>query len=367
MPRLDRSALRFKPLADRANRVAVETDFVDPAARPANLSDIARGTIEEAAGRIRAARDRGRPVMLAFGAHTIKNGLGPVLAKLLREGWFTHLATNGAGIIHDWEFAFQGKSSEHVAANVERGEFGNWQETGHWINLALAVGAWEGRGYGESVGALIERGGLALPTPERLKEDVLAGLEKDPESAAAAADLLGIMERFRLAPGPVNLPFPWKRYSLQAEAFRLGIPFTGHPMIGHDIIYNHPMNHGGAIGRTAVRDFLTFAEGVSRLEGGVYLSVGSAVMSPMIFEKSMSMGQNLALQAGARIQNHYIAVVDLNESRWDWRRGEPPHDQPDYYIRYMKSFSRMGGALRYVQADNRDFFLALGEALGAGG
>ena len=83
----------------------------------------------------------------------------------------------------------------------------------------------------------------------------------------------------------MKIPFPFKQYCVQAAAFRLGIPFTGHPMIGHDIIYTHPLNHGAAIGRTALRDFLTFANAVNGLDQGVYMSVGSAVMSPMIFEK----------------------------------------------------------------------------------
>ena len=99
------------------------------------------------------------------------------------------------------------------------------------------------------------------------------------------------------------------------------------------------------------------------MEGGVYLSIGSAVMSPMIFEKSFSLAQNLALQAGRRIAHHTIVVVDLAPLTWDWSRGEPPESSPDYYLRYLKSFCRMGGAMRYVQADNRDFLLALGERL----
>jgi hypothetical protein len=124
------------------------------------------------------------------------------------------------------------------------------------------------------------------------------------------------------------------------------------------------LNHVAAIGRTAQRDFLSFAHSVSRLNGGVYLSVGSAVMSPMIFEKSLSMSQNLALQAGQSIRDHFIVVVDLAESRWDWSQGEPPPESPDYYLRYCKTFSRMGGTMRYVSADNRDFLLALSQELG---
>jgi hypothetical protein len=131
-------------------------------------------------------------------------------------------------------------------------------------------------------------------------------------------------------------------------------------MFGHDIIYCHPMNHGAAIGRSAERDFLSFAETISRMQGGVYLSVGSAVMSPMIFEKSFSMAQNLALQRGEQIENHRIFVVDLAKVSWDWQRqGEPPEDDPAYYMRFLKSFSRMGGRMEYIAVDNRLFFQRL--------
>ncbi|NRA40202.1 MAG: hypothetical protein HRU15_18800, partial [Planctomycetes bacterium] len=112
------------------------------------------------------------------------------------------------------------------------------------------------------------------------------------------------------------------------------------------------------IGRTALRDFLSFAHNVNDLEGGVYLSVGSAVMSPMIFEKSLAMAQNLQMQDGKHIDNHYMLIVDLAESDWDWQnKGEPPMDNPAYYLRYCKTFSRMGGSMHYLSADNRDFLL----------
>jgi hypothetical protein len=162
----------------------------------------------------------------------------------------------------------------------------------------------------------------------------------------------------------VGVPHALRDLSVQAAARELNIPFTAHPMFGHDIIYVHPLSCGAAVGRTAERDFLTYAHGVSRLEGGVYLSVGSAVMSPMIFEKSLSMARNIALQRGERIEDFFITVVDLARSTWDWNRdGEPPQDDPAYYLRYCKTFSRMGGTMRYLSADNRDFFLSLLRAL----
>jgi hypothetical protein len=172
-----------------------------------------------------------------------------------------------------------------------------------------------------------------------------------------------VIGEFDLDDGWLEVPHPFKEYSIQAAAYAAGVPSTGHPMIGHDIIYNHPMSHGAAIGRAAERDFLVFARNVSRLDGGVYLSIGSAVMSPMVFEKSLSMAQNVAIQEGKRIENHYLLVCDLARCDWDWSQGEPPEDNPAYYLRYNKSFSRMGGTMRCLEADNRDFLLTLNRML----
>jgi len=157
---------------------------------------------------------------------------------------------------------------------------------------------------------------------------------------------------------------PFKDEGLQAAAYAAGVPFTAHPMFGHDIIYTHPLSCGAAIGRAAERDFLSFVDSVSRLEGGVYLSVGSAVMSPMIFEKALSMSRNVARAKGASIGDFSIHVVDLARSAWDWTRdGEPPQDNPAYYLRFCKTFSRMGGRMTYTSADNRSFLVALLRAL----
>ncbi len=362
-PQLDRSAVRMEPLRARENKKTIEADHVSPDTAPAPLTDSGQRIVEETAQRIRNARSNSRPVVVAFGAHAIKNGLGPVFLRLIEQGSFTHLATNGAGVIHDWEFAYQGQSCEHVGPMVSEGRFGNWQETGFNINLALNVGAYEGRGYGESIGALIETEGLDIPSAAELEQTVRDSIASDPQRSAAAADLLFIVRSFNLESGRREIPHHWKQYSIQAGAYRLGVPFTSHPMVGHDIIYNHPMNHCASLGRAAQRDFLAYADGISRIDGGVYLSIGSAVMSPMIFEKSLSMAQNLALQRGEHIDNHYILVSDLAESAWDWSQGEPPESDPAYYLRYNKSFSRMGGTMRYVQADNRDLLLNLAHLL----
>lgn len=362
-PQFDRHAVRMKPLAERVNKKYIERDHVAVGTEPKGLSEAALRTIADAAARIREARKNGRSVMITFGAHTIKNGLAPVLIHLIEQGWVTHLATNGAGIIHDWEYSFQGMSSEDVQEYVAEGMFGNWRETGFYINMAINVGAYEGLGYGEAVGGLIQNEALEIPDPDRLEREIRENIKENPYQAAAAADLLGLVRELKLEPGRMKVPHPWKRFSVQAAARRLGVPFTGHPMIGHDIIYNHPMNHCALLGRAAQRDFLAFAHSVSNLDGGAYISIGSAVMSPMIFEKSLSISQNVALQQGRRIENHYMLIVDLARSIWDWSQGEPPETSPDYYLRYNKSFSRMGGVMRTLSADNRDFLLGLAREL----
>jgi len=360
-PQIDRRQLRIRPLSERRNKLNIDRDYVALDADPGKLTPQAEAALQKTAEHILNARNNDRPVIMAFGAHTIKNGLGPILVHLLEQGWLQHLATNGAGIIHDWEFAFQGETSEDVKRYTAEGQFGIWEETGFHLNLAILLGAYDGLGYGEAVGRLILEDGHHIPPEEELIA-VLGQASSSAvaaERAAAAADLLATIKRFDLRAGPLPVEHPWKHTSAQAAAFRLGIPFTAHPMIGHDIIYTHPMNHVAAIGRSAQRDFLSFAHSVTRLSGGVYLSVGSAVMSPMIFEKSMSMANNLGHQTGEPINNHFIAVVDLAESHWDWSNGEPPLNSPDYYLRYCKTFSRMGGEMCYVTADNRDFMLAL--------
>ena len=363
-PKFDRDNLVFKSLSERMSKLSVEKDLIPLGQSPAGLSETEKELIRLTAERIKYARTKERPVILTFGAHTIKNGMAPALIALIGEGWVTHLATNGAGIIHDWEFAFQGKSSEDVRANVSKGEFGIWNETGLYINLALAVGAMEGLGYGESIGKMISQEGLEIPDISSLRKHAFKNIDSDPETAAAAIDLAGIIGSIGIQPGFIDIPHPYKKHSVQAFAWEKGIPFTGHPMFGHDIIYTHPANHGAAIGRTALTDFLYFAESVSRLEHGVYLSLGSAVMSPMIFEKSLSMAQNKEIQHHRHIDNHFMLVVDLAESDWDWQKnGEPPADNPAYYLRYCKTFNRMGGEMHYLTADNRDFLLELCNAL----
>lgn len=362
--KFDRDLLHIRKLSERRNLIMIERAAVPVSALPMSLSRENRELIRKTADRIRKAREKNSSVILAFGAHTIKNGLAPILISLIEKGWITHLATNGAGIIHDWEFAFQGMSSEDVRENVKNGQFGIWEETGKYINLALAAGAYEGHGYGESVGKMISRDGIDIPDPDQLLNEAVINSRTDPARAAAALDFYHLIEKSGIRPGFLGIPHPFRKYSVQCAAFDLKVPFTGHPMIGHDIIYNHPLNSGSAIGRTALTDFLYFAGSVNNLENGVYLSVGSAIMSPMIFEKALSMAQNLKIQNNSHIDNHFILVVDLAKAEWDWsRKGEPPHDNPAYYLRYCKTFSRMGGEMHYITADNRDFLLELNHEL----
>ena len=186
-PQFDRHLLKIKPLSERYNKVYIEKDYVRLDTPVPEDCGIDETLMEEVVGRIRKARSNGRPVMMAFGAHSIKNGLGPLMVDLMERGWLTHLATNGAGIIHDWEFAYQGQSSEDVRANVKQGQFGIWQETGYYINLAIVVGAYEGLGYGESVGSMIEHEGLMIPEEEALAEEIRRCAADDPGRAAGAA------------------------------------------------------------------------------------------------------------------------------------------------------------------------------------
>ncbi|MDR2303235.1 MAG: hypothetical protein LBE10_01420 [Treponema sp.] len=360
----DRSRITSSPLKERHNKVEIEA-AVEEAERGA-VPPVLEEATEKIAGEIIAARKKGASVICASGAHAIKNGLGRLLGVMLKKGWFTHLAANGAVVIHDWEFAFQGKSSEDVRKNVAAGRFGTWEETGLYINLALAAGAWEGLGYGASVGSMILKDGLLIPEREELLGAAGNFLKAENSGraarASAALDFYELIEKLNIPSGFLSIKHPWKSYSVLAAAGEAGRPFTCHPMFGHDIIYTHRANRGAAVGRCAERDFLEYVAGVEKLQGGVYLSVGSAVMSPMIFEKALSMTRNAAGRADA-IRDCAIHVVDIQESSWDWSKGEPPMNNPAYYLRFMKTFNRMGCPVDYIQSDNRDFFTALYRAL----
>lgn len=356
----DRSNMTYFPLSERKNKVSIKETSIDPNSYVGGITPALQVKASLLAEQILEAGKRHASVICAFGAHTIKNGAGQMLGMMARKGWITHLATNGAGVIHDWEFAFQGLSSEDVRSNVEKGMFGTWEETGLYINLALAVGAYKGLGYGASIGSFICSSGLYIPSKKELLDIIKGGDEHSSLSKrASAADLLELISYLDVPSGFLSVSHPFAEYSVQAVAFGEGIPFTSHPMFGHDIIYTHKANRGAVVGRTAERDFLSFVNSVSNLEGGVYLSIGSAVMSPMIFEKALSMARNVSLPKGDSITNCQIQVVDLQEESWDWNKGEPPMVNPAYYLRFMKTFNRMSCPVSYTSADNRDFLVCL--------
>ncbi len=360
---LDLRRIKVYPLAERKSLARVEDIIIDPSAEALPCPATARPIVADCAGRIRAARKQGAGVMLIYGAHLLRNGAALILDRMMASGWITHLATNGAGTIHDWEYAFLGRSTESVEANVATGTFGTWDETGRFIHLSLLSGAIDGLGYGSSLGRFIWNEKLELPSAEKLE----AQIRNEPRHplTPARADLLQAIVRHHLKTGTVELAHKWKQFSILAQAHRRGIPLTVHPGIGYDIISNHPMFNGAAIGRAAGNDFASFAGAVEMLDDGVVLSIGSAIMGPQVFEKSLSCVNNLRRQENRPIvHGHSIYVVDLQDGgNWDWANGEPPKTNPAYYLRFCKSFSRMGGRMQYACCDNAAFIHHIYHAL----
>jgi hypothetical protein len=327
----DRRLIDQKSLSERKNKVHIAEIYVKEDAPDPDLSPEIRSAIHVTAENIIAARKADKSVMLSFGAHSIKNGLGPLMVKFIEKGWITHLATNGAGIIHDWEFAFQGESSESVADNLPRGQFGIWEETGSYLTLIIIAGAYEGLGYGGGVGKAIEEKGIRIPSEEELIDVIKTS--QDMDKVSAAADFLAAIRKAHLSAGWCAIDAPYAQFSLQAGAYRLGVHSTDHPMFGHDIIYTHYLNSGSAIGRTAERDFKTFVQSFSKMDDGVYLSLGSAVMSPMLFDKAFKL---------CPIHGHHIVVVDIGE------------------LKKMDLFKNSSPAsIDFIKIDNRVFLLAL--------
>ncbi len=351
MSGFDLTELRVRPLSQRRSLLSVDEVLVDPASTPEPSK--ANPIIAESAERIRAARARDAAVILMYGAHLLRNGAARIVTELMERGWVTHLATNGAGSIHDWEFAWLGRSCESVEENVGDGTFGAWDETGRNLHLALLAGGLRGEGYGPALGRFIIEDGCTFPAPQELR----AELTHPDDSTPASAEVLTAMRRHSIAAGRHEVMHRWKHASLLAQAWRLGIPATVHPGIGYDIISCHPFFNGAAIGRAAALDFRSFCASVEQLDGGVVLAVGSAIMAPQVFEKSLSCVHNIRLQEGrVPVSEHTIYVVDLQDGgNWDWSQGEPPRTSPAYYLRFCKSFSRMGGAMRYAQCDNLAF------------
>jgi hypothetical protein len=213
------------------------------------LPDILAGkTFRAVVAAIVDARRRGRPVILGMGAHPTKVGLNPIVIDLMRKGVITAVAMNGAVIIHDFELAYLGQTSEEVEAEIDSGRFGMAEDTGRILNEAIVQGWQGGLGIGEAIGRYI------------LKH-----------------------------PGK----FPHRRLSLLAAGAQLGLPVTVHVAIGTDIIHMHPCANGEAIGGGSLLDFRKLAAVVSHLEGGVYINLGSAVLMPEVFLKTVTLGRNL--------------------------------------------------------------------------
>ncbi len=361
---LDLKRVKVFPLADRRSLTRADDILVDPSSAPREVSAESVSATAECAERVMAARRRGAAVMLIYGAHLLRNGAALILEKMMARGWITHLATNGAGSIHDWEYSYLGRSTESVEQNVATGTFGTWDETGRFIHLALLAGGVRSEGYGRSLGRFIWEDGVELPTVESL----VAAIRSAPADplTPARADLLAAMTAHRIPGGRQSVTHQWKQASIFAQAFRHGVPLTVHPGIGYDIISNHPMFNGAAIGRAAELDFRGFGGAVEGLDGGVVLSIGSAIMGPQVFEKTLSCVNNLRLQDGREIvRDHHIYVVDLQEGgNWDWSKGEPPKTNPAYYLRFCKSYSRMGGTMKYLACDNLAFVHQLYQRLG---
>jgi hypothetical protein len=351
------------PLAERRSLTRADDILIAPDSPPPPVPESVATRVQECAARIKAARERGASVMLIYGAHLLRNGAALLLDEMMARGWLTHLATNGAGTIHDWEYAWFGASTESVENNVATGTFGTWHETALNIHTALMAGALEGLGYGQALGRFIMEDGVDIPPAAELER--LIREEPRHPLTAARADLLQALEQRRLAGGRLRVEHRWKHASILASAWKHGVPVTVHPGIGYDIIANHPIFNGAVLGRGGELDFKLFGGSLEQAENGVVLSVGSAIMGPQVFEKSVSCVNNLRLQAGRSVlAGHTIYVVDLQDGGgWDWSLGEPPKTNAAYYLRFCKSYSRMGGAMHYVQSDNVAFMHRLRCAL----
>jgi len=310
----DRNKLNLKSVKDRISKSDISI-MINPELDPPKVSAEEMRLIKRLAECMKESKKRGSPIIVAYGAHLFKNGCSPIMIRLMELGYVQQILTNGAGIIHDFEMAYMGKTEEDVRNYIKQGQFGLWDETGRYLNKCMISAAREDKGYGEKVGEFISTGKI------------------DGE----------IVE------------FPYKQYSIISKAYELNVPFSSCVCIGQDIIHTHPLCDGAALGKSSYTDFLIFANTVSHLEGGVMLSIGSAILAPMVFEKSISMAKNLARQRNEPLENYTIFVNDMQPGSWDWKKGEPPKDHPAYYLRFCKSFSRAGGDFTYLCLDNRKF------------
>src|SRR5215831_10940938 len=160
---LDLTRIKVYPLSRRESLSTLERFVIPPEQQPTPCEPQALEFVKDCASKIIASRARGAGVLLMYGAHLVKNGALLIVNQLIEKGWLTHLATNGAGTIHDWELAFLGRTEESVRKNVASGTFGTWDETGRNIHLALLTGAVRDEGYGRSLGRFIVEDGTTLP------------------------------------------------------------------------------------------------------------------------------------------------------------------------------------------------------------
>jgi hypothetical protein len=270
----DLSGVRTYPLASRASKARAE-DFARPVQQGGtfkawfnSLPAILGGQdLRRVVRALADARARKAGIVWGLGAHVIKTGLSPVLIDLMRRGWVSAVALNGAGIIHDFEVALSGATSEDVEESLEPGRFGMAEETGRLLNEVIKSAADRGLGLGQSVAAF-----LAARNP------------------------------------------PHGDLSLAVAAHRLKIPLTVHVALGTDIIHMHSEASGAAIGDTSLRDFRYFTACIARLDAGVYLNCGSAVVLPEVFLKAVALARN----QGA-------ALKDLTTVNIDFLRMYRPH------------------------------------------
>ena len=253
---IDLKGLNTYSLYERTSKVTVN-DFARPVRAGLSLRDfmdllpdqLAARDLRAAVRAVCTAVGMARPVILAMGAHVIKVGLNPVIIGLMERGVISCIALNGAGIVHDSEIAMAGKTSEDVTAVLGEGRFGAAKETGEFLNTAINKAAGDGIGLGQGVGAALLEAG-----------------------------------------------FPHNDKSLLATAARLAIPVTVHVAIGTDIIHIHPDTDGSSIGKASHHDFRIFCAMVSRLNQGVLLHFGSAVILPEVFLKAPTLVRNLGYQ-----------------------------------------------------------------------
>ncbi len=306
-PQFDRSKLLIKPLAERQHDIEHES-LLPLDARPDRLPPAQMEMLATLGARLVRAREAKAARMMLMGAHVIRAGVGRQLIDMMQRGLITHIGMNGAGPIHDYELALIGATCESVARYIRSGEFGLWRETGY-INDIVARGVAEGMGLGESLGREI--------------------LEGD---------------------------YPHKDTSVLAQAYRLGVPVTVHVGFGYDILHEHPNFDPVAFGTATYRDFLTLCDTVSRLEGGVFLCFGTAVMGPEVYLKALSMARNVAHQEGRRICHFTTAAFDLIPIQGDPKQ-EASKDNYQYYYRPWKTILVRtvadGGESFYVCGNHR--------------